>query len=152
MDDKLRATEESQAEELRRASEAFLAQQMEEMQSLIEEQRNAGMLLDDGAPLKLSVGPVKPKVEPMEIAKTKVALGGDEEEEVTKKRRALPVKLDFSMLNDEQKMKERLQEIRAALPKESAPLFKARVRWDALDDVRQNIHHSVLLIFMAESH
>ncbi|KAJ3556755.1 hypothetical protein NM688_g1841 [Phlebia brevispora] len=48
-----RIYEEREAENLRRESEAFLARQMDEMQALQDEQRKAGMLLDDGAPVKL---------------------------------------------------------------------------------------------------
>jgi len=43
------------AENLRKESDAFLARQMDEMQALAEEQRKAGLLLDDGAPVKLNV-------------------------------------------------------------------------------------------------
>ena len=49
------STHQKEAENLRRESEAFLARQMDEMQALAEEQRKAGMLLDDGAPPKLNV-------------------------------------------------------------------------------------------------
>ena len=52
-DEESRLYEEKEAENLRRESEAFLARQMDEMQALAEEQRKAGMLLDDGAPVKL---------------------------------------------------------------------------------------------------
>ena len=54
-DEKSRMYEEKEAENLRRESEAFLARQMDEMQALQDEQRKAGMLLDDGAPVKLNV-------------------------------------------------------------------------------------------------
>ena len=54
-DEESRLYEEKEAENLRRESEAFLARQMDEMQALAEEQRKAGMLLDDGAPVKLNV-------------------------------------------------------------------------------------------------
>src|SRR6202030_1279711 len=50
-----RAFEEREAENLRRESEAFLARQMDEMQALADEQRKAGLLLEDGAPVKLNV-------------------------------------------------------------------------------------------------
>ena len=51
-DEESRLYEEREAENLRRESEAFLARQMDEMQALQEEQRKAGMLLDDGAPVR----------------------------------------------------------------------------------------------------
>ena len=52
---KSRQYEEEEAENLRRESEDFLARQMDEMQALAEEQRKAGLLLDDGAPVRLNV-------------------------------------------------------------------------------------------------
>ena len=62
-DAKSRRFEEQEAENLRRESEDFLARQMDDMQALAEEQRKAGMLLDDGAPLKLNVA-LSIRVEP----------------------------------------------------------------------------------------
>lgn len=129
--------EEKEAENLRRESEAFLARQMDELQALAEEQRKAGMLLDDGAPVKLNVSlqHAAQKAEKGEGAETKVAaFAQDEEEEGFKKRKVPLVKLDFSVAEGD-KARERLEKIRESVPKEKDALFKAKVRWDALTDV-----------------
>lgn len=135
-----RAFEEREVDNLRRESEAFLARQMDEMQALAEEQRKAGMLLDDGAPVKLNVslapGPA-PKAEGGEkSAPAKTVFGQEEEEEDAVRRRKVPlVKLDFSAANDGEKAKERLERIKASVPKDRESLFKAKVRWDGVTDV-----------------
>ena len=79
-DEESRMYEEREAENLRRESEAFLARQMDEMQALQEEQRKAGMLLDDGAPVKLSVS-LAPAGQKEGAPKEKAAVFGQEEEE-----------------------------------------------------------------------
>ncbi|KAG6379465.1 hypothetical protein JVT61DRAFT_11946 [Boletus reticuloceps] len=119
-----RAYEEREAENLRIESERFLARQMEDMQALAEEQRKAGMLLDDGAPVKLSMsiapGPVKAEAAPKDV-KTAVFGQEEEEEEDIKKRKG-------------EKAKERLQTIKESVPHDKETLFKAKVRWDGLND------------------
>jgi len=132
-----RAYEEKQAENLRRESEQFLAQQMVEMQSLQEEQRKAGMLLDDGAPVKLSMslnlapaGGQGAKPEPK-----KVVLGQEDEEDSTKKKKLTLTKLEFSFSETgTEKIKERLEKIKGLVPSERDSLFKAKVRWDGMND------------------
>ncbi|KAI0036260.1 hypothetical protein K488DRAFT_41458 [Vararia minispora EC-137] len=138
-DSESRAFEEREAEHLRRESEAFLARQMEEMQSLAEEQRKAGMLLDDGAPVKLNVSlapaPVANQAPAGPKDKAAAVFGQEEEEEEAARRRKAPlVKLDFSAANDEEKAKERLQWIRESVPHERDALFKAKVRWDGVNE------------------
>jgi RNA-binding protein 25 len=137
-----RAYEEREAENLRRESEAFLARQMDEMQALAEEQRKAGMLLDDGAPVKLNVS-LAPSAAPNKqdsAAKDKATVpmfGNEEEEEEAARRRKTPlVKLDFSASNDSEKAKERLGWIRESVPRDKDALFKAKVRWDGVTEVR----------------
>ncbi|KAI9566278.1 hypothetical protein HD554DRAFT_2119014 [Boletus coccyginus] len=131
-----RAYEEREAENLRIESEKFLARQMEDMQALAEEQRKAGMLLDDGAPVKLNMSiapaPVKAEAAPKD---SKAAVFGqeEEEEEDIKKRKVPLVKLDFSAAEGE-KAKERLQTIKESVPHDKETLFKAKVRWDGLND------------------
>ena len=133
-DEESRIYEEKEAENLRRESEAFLARQMDEMQALAEEQRKAGMLLDDGAPVKLGVT-LRAAAPKHETETTKVAVFSQEdEEEGYKKRKAPLVKLDFSVAEGE-KAKERLEQIRISVPKDKETLFKAKVRWDCLTDV-----------------
>ncbi|KAA1472209.1 hypothetical protein DENSPDRAFT_872040 [Dentipellis sp. KUC8613] len=134
-----RAFEEREAENLRRESEAFLARQMDEMQALAEEQRKAGMLLDDGAPVKLNVSlaaaaeaaPAKTKAKD----KAPTLFGNEEEDdEVSRKKKVPLVKLDFSATNDEEKAKERLERIKASVPEDKETLFKSKVRWDGVTD------------------
>ena len=110
---------------------------MEDMQALAEEQRKAGMLLDDGAPVKLNMSiapaPVKSEAVPKD-AKAAVFGQEEEEEEDIKKRKVPLVKLDFSAAEGE-KAKERLQTIKESVPYDKETLFKAKVRWDGLNDV-----------------
>jgi RNA-binding protein 25 len=134
-----RAYEEKQAENLRLESEQFLAQQMAEMQSLHEEQRKAGMLLDDGAPVKLSMS-LNLAPGAGQTAKTeskKVVLGQEDEEENTKKKKLTLTKLEFSVSETgTEKIKERLGKIKELVPNEKEALFKCKVRWDGMNDVR----------------
>ncbi|KAH7910485.1 hypothetical protein BJ138DRAFT_1135995 [Hygrophoropsis aurantiaca] len=131
-----RVYEERETENLRIESEKFLARQMEDMQALAEEQRKAGMLLDDGAPVKLNMSLNPAPVKTENVAKeTKAAVFGqeEEEEESIKKRKVPLVKLDFSAAEGD-KAKERLQMIKESVPHDKETLFKAKVRWDGLSD------------------
>lgn len=138
-DEKSRRYEEQEAENLRRESEDFLARQMDEMQALAEEQRKAGLLLDDGAPVKLNVSiaaaNTKEKDQP---AKEKAAVFNqdDDDEDDIKKRKVPLVKLDFSVAETSEQAKERLGKIKLSVPHDKETLFKAKVRWDGLSDVR----------------
>ncbi|KAJ8583591.1 hypothetical protein M405DRAFT_828324 [Rhizopogon salebrosus TDB-379] len=135
-DSESRIYEDREAENLRIESEKFLARQMEDMQALAEEQRKAGMLLDDGAPVKLSVSLNPPPVKGEPVTKdTKPTVFGqeEEEEEDIKKRKVPLVKLDFSATEGE-KAKERLQMIKESVPHNREALFKAKVRWDGVSD------------------
>ncbi|KAF9232313.1 hypothetical protein BU15DRAFT_90684 [Melanogaster broomeanus] len=135
-DSESRAYEERETENLRIESEKFLARQMEDMQALAEEQRKAGMLLDDGAPVKLSMSmaPVPIKSDAASKDAKAAVFGQEEEEEEDIKKRKVPlVKLDFSAAEGE-KAKERLQVIKESVPHDKETLFKAKVRWDGLND------------------
>lgn len=152
-DEKSRALEERQAEHLRQESESFLAKQMEEMQSLADEQRKAGLLLDDSAPVKLSIAPTaapasgdatpqaKAAAAPKKAAtKPPVAgvFGADEEEDdPLVKRKAPLVKIDFGGLEPDSR-KERLEKLRASIKSDKDSLFKAKIRWDGITDVRRD--------------
>ena len=106
------------------------------MQALAEEQRKAGVLLDDGAPVKLTLAPVPDKEREKEGGKRNVVLGEEEEEDGLVGKRKVPlVKLDFSAAERE-KAKEALEKIRMSVPRDKETLFKAKVRWDGLSDVR----------------
>jgi RNA recognition motif-containing protein len=139
-DNEMRTYEAREAENLRRESEAFLARQMDELQALAEEQRKAGMLLDDGAPVRLNVSlaPAAPKADAgggKEKAPAPAVFGVEEEEEEATRKRKVPLQLlDFSAANDSGKAKERLEHIRASVPKERETLFKSKVRWDAVTE------------------
>ncbi|KAL0064284.1 hypothetical protein AAF712_008728 [Marasmius tenuissimus] len=134
-DSKSRKFEEQEAENLRRESEDFLARQMDEMQALAEEQRKAGLLLDDGAPVKLNVS-LAPAPAKDGAGKEKATLfvQDEEEEDAIKKRKVPLVKLDFSVAETGEKALERLERIKESVPHDKEALFKARVRWDGLSD------------------
>ncbi|TFK93263.1 hypothetical protein K466DRAFT_478970 [Polyporus arcularius HHB13444] len=132
-DEESRLYEEREADNLRRESEAFLARQMDEMQALQDEQRKAGMLLDDGAPVKLSVSlaPAAPKEAGPE--KKATVFGQEEEEEEAIRKRKVPLpKLDLA--EGGEKAKERLEKIRGEVPRDKETLFKSKVRWDGVSD------------------
>ncbi|KAI0076712.1 hypothetical protein K474DRAFT_1684653 [Panus rudis PR-1116 ss-1] len=132
-----RAYEEREAENLRRESEAFLARQMDEMQQLQEEQRKAGMLLDDGAPVKLNVSlaHAAPKQDShgKEGGKAAVVFGQEDEEEEGLRKRKVPLPT-LDLAEGGEKAKEKLEKIKASVPKEKDALFKSKVRWDGLTD------------------
>jgi hypothetical protein len=111
---------------------------MDEMQALAEEQRKAGLLLDDGAPVKLNVSiataGVKDK-EPSTKEKVTVFNQEDDDEDGIKKRKVPLVKLDFSVAESSEQAKERLEKIKLSVPHDREVLFKAKVRWDGLSDV-----------------
>ncbi|KAI0727909.1 hypothetical protein C8Q72DRAFT_780795 [Fomitopsis betulina] len=136
-DEESRLYEEREADNLRKESEAFLARQMDEMQALQEEQRKAGLLLEDGAPVKLNVTITAggaPKQEAGSKEKATTVFGQEEEEEESLRKRKAPMpKLDLA--EGGEKAKERLQKIKESVPKDKETLFKAKVRWDGLSDL-----------------
>lgn len=139
-----RLYEEREAENLRRESEAFLARQMDEMQALQEEQRKAGMLLDDGAPVKLNVSlaPAAPK-EGTSKDKAAIVFGQEEEDEEALRKRKVPLpKLDLAETGE--KAKERLEKIKTTVPSDKESLFKSKVRWDGMTDVSPLTHYPTL--------
>jgi RNA-binding protein 25 len=138
-DGESRVFEERETDNLRRESELFLARQMDEMQALADEQRKAGLLLDDGAPVRLNVSlPALSKATEPSATKEKATVFGQEEdeEESIKKRKTPLVKLDFSAAESGEKAKETLGRIRLSVPRDRETLFKSKVRWDGLTDVR----------------
>ncbi|KAI0754494.1 hypothetical protein C8Q80DRAFT_1094588 [Daedaleopsis nitida] len=133
-DEESRMYEEREADNLRRESEAFLARQMDEMQALQDEQRKAGMLLDDGAPVKLSVSiaATAPKEAGPKEKATTVFGQEEEEEEAIRKRKVPPPKLDLA--EGGEKAKERLEKLRGEVPRDKETLFKSKVRWDGVTE------------------
>ncbi|TFK40490.1 hypothetical protein BDQ12DRAFT_601350 [Crucibulum laeve] len=137
-DEKSRRFEEQEADNLRRESEDFLARQMDEMQALAEEQRKAGLLLDDGAPVRLNVSIAAPTAKdghPPAKEKATVFAQEEDEEDALKKRKVPLVKLDFSVAESSEKTKERLERIKTTVPHDKETLFKSKVRWDGLSDM-----------------
>jgi RNA-binding protein 25 len=112
---------------------------MEEMRSLAEEQRKAGLLLDDGAPVKLNVSlaPAPSAKVPAgtEGAASVPVFGQEEEEEGTRKRKASLIKLDFSANEGGEKARQRLEKIKESVPTDREILWKVKVRWDAVNEV-----------------
>jgi hypothetical protein len=109
---------------------------MDEMQALADEQRKAGLLLDDGAPVRLNVSIAPPPAKEAPT-KEKATLFGqeDEEEDGIKKRKVPLVKLDFSVAESGEKTRERVERTKLSVPHDKETLFKAKVRWDGLSDV-----------------
>lgn len=139
-DEESRLYEEREADNLRKESEAFLARQMDEMQALQEEQRKAGLLLEDGAPVKLNVSLAAAGAPKQEVGTKEKAtvFGQEEEEEESLRKRKVPLpKLDLA--EGGEKAKERLEKIKESVPKDKETLFKAKVRWDGLSDVSSPI-------------
>ncbi|KAK7008158.1 hypothetical protein R3P38DRAFT_2552759 [Favolaschia claudopus] len=134
------AFEQEEAANLARESEDFLARQMGEMQALAEEQRRAGLLLDDGAPVRLSVslGPLaaqKDAQREKEGGREGVFGAEEDEEEATRKRKVPLVKLDFSAAEaGPEATRERLESMKTNVPSERETLFKSKVRWDGMTD------------------
>ncbi|KAJ7859476.1 hypothetical protein B0H14DRAFT_3084936 [Mycena olivaceomarginata] len=113
------AFEQEEAANLARESEDFLARQMGEMQALAEEQRRAGLLLDDGAPVRLSVSRARRRVG----EGGRGVFGAEEDEEEATRKRKVPLAT-----------RERLEGMKANVPAEREALFKAKVRWDGMTD------------------
>ncbi|KAJ7089706.1 hypothetical protein B0H15DRAFT_838857 [Mycena belliarum] len=132
------AFEAEEAANLARESEAFLARQMGEMQALAEEQRRAGLLLDDGAPVRLSVSmQLTGRAEEKKTSGTvEGVFGAEEDEEDAARKRKVPlVKLDFSAAEaGPEAERARLEGMRGDVPKERESLYKAKVRWDGMTD------------------
>lgn len=122
---------------------------MDEMQALAEEQRKAGLLLDDGAPVKLNVSIAASGAKDKESStKEKVTVFNeeDDDEDGIKKRKVPLVKLDFSVAESSEQAKERLEKIKLSVPHDKEVLFKAKVRWDGLSDVSNPSRHERLVL------
>ena len=113
---------------------------MEEMRATQEEQKRAGLLVDDAAPIKLSVHGTK--LNPISggahgaasAAEPRVVFGQEDEEELTVKKKRVPlVELDFIV--DGEKAQEKLEALRTQVTKDKDALWKAKIRWEAISDV-----------------
>jgi len=124
---------------------------MDEMQALAEEQSKAGLLLDDGAPVRLNVSIAAPSVKEKDVhskEKTTVFAHEEEEEDQINKRRVPLVKLDFSVAESSEQTKKRLERIRQSVPHDKETLFKAKVRWNGLADVRPFLSSCRILAYL----
>lgn len=150
-----RKIEEREAEHLRQESERFLARQMDDLRSLAEEQRKAGMLLvgEESGPLRLNMSMGLGAEASKESSKEATAVAApatavpekrlapavfgdvdDEEETLGRKRRKGLVKLDFGLADGAEASKERLNKLKEGISRDKDILFKFKVRWEALND------------------
>lgn len=113
---------------------------MEEIRATQEEQKRAGLLVNDAAPVVVKlhgaklipVGGAHGAAGP--TTDTRVDFGQEEEEEMTvKKKRAPLVELDFIV--DGEKAQEKLEMLRKQVTKDKDVLWKAKIRWEAISDV-----------------
>lgn len=153
-DERDRQAEIDERRALERESESFLDGLSGALGQDREEQTKMGMLVDDGAPVRLSVSinPLKPSDAPSNSTpsastpahkaapKAPVKPLFTEEEDSfdpSQRKRAPLVKLDFSVAeSSEAQVKERLEGLKErAKTMEQEELFKGKVRWDGLNDV-----------------
>jgi len=104
---------------------------------LADEQRKAGLLLDDTVHLKLSIAATAPKVEVKTEAKPeprKLVMEEDEEDDGGRKKRGL-VKLDFDAMGRGGKRVEKLETLKGrVLSMDADSILKAKLNWLALND------------------
>ncbi|EJT96562.1 hypothetical protein DACRYDRAFT_85786 [Dacryopinax primogenitus] len=129
--------EQREAEHLRLESEKFLERQMEDLALMMDEQRKAGLLLDDIAPLKLSINAAVPKIEEKRETKPepKKLMMEEEDEEDTSKKRSGLVKLDFDAMSRGGKRVEKLETLKGrVLAMDTDEVIKTKLNWLALND------------------
>ena len=68
----------------------------------------------------------------------------EEDEEALRKRKVPLPKLDLAETGE--KAKERLEKIKTTVPSDKESLFKSKVRWDGLTDVRLSIIRPRILV------
>jgi len=134
-----RAIDAAEDERVRRESELFIEREMEAIRATQEEQKKAGLLVDDTAPLKISVQVAMSKPNEKKVEDTPKVVFGQEEDEDTlvKKRRGPLIELDFAM--DKEKAAEKLENIRTQVTREKDTLWRAKVRWEAISDVSSEL-------------
>lgn len=121
---------------------------MEEMRATQEEQKRAGLLVDDTAPIRLNVVTLKlgQGASSTNPAEPKVLFTQDDEEETTIKKKRVPlVELDFIV--DGEKAKEKLETIRQQVAKDRETLWKAKIRWESISDVSTSLRKDLGLYF-----
>jgi RNA-binding protein 25 len=130
----------AEEERAQRESQMFLERQMEEMRATQEEQKRAGLLVDDAAPIKLNVLASKPIANTATLStqgpapEPRVVFGPEDEEDIIIKKKRVPlVELDFIV--DGEKAKEKLENLRTQVTRDKDALWKAKIRWEAISDV-----------------
>lgn len=110
------------------------------MEELAQQQKAAGILTDEVAPVKLSIGHAPPK--PSAVGTERRGVAFDEEEEDEGKKKRVLVKLDplegLQGLEREAKRRGLLTKIAKGVPKEGDKdaIFGAAVVWSAINEVR----------------
>lgn len=138
-------------------SEDFLKRQMAEMVTLEEKQRQAGLLAEDAAPVKLAIvtdAVAEPKEEKAASLqphrRPAMALGDDEDDAGIQKRKRALVKLEYEQELDEAeeqaRRKSRLVEISRQVPSSKHSVFDSQVEWDMLSHVSTAPVLSVLTV------
>ena len=129
----------AEQERVQRESQMFIEKQMEQIRAAQEEQKKAGLLVDDAAPIRLNVALA---TKPAQVAaaaqstpaKPRVVFGQEEEDEIVVKKKRMPM-VELDLFVDGEKAKEKLESIRKQVPKEKDALWKAKIRWEAVSDV-----------------
>lgn len=128
----------AEEERAQRESQLFLEKQMEQMRATQEEQKKAGLLVDDAAPIKLNVALATKPAQTAAAAQAapaepRVVFGQEEEDEVVVKKKRMPM-VELDLFVDGEKAKEKLESIRQQVSKEKDALWKAKIRWEAVSD------------------
>ncbi|ORY21007.1 hypothetical protein BCR39DRAFT_554400 [Naematelia encephala] len=141
-----RQLEADEAKALEQESEAFLQKQLEDMASMDNKQRRAGLLTEDAAPIKLAIAApvvdVKPEEKPATIvARPGVSFDGDEEDDTISKKKRRFVRLeddgDLKDMTEAEKLAKRnarLLEIKTQIPPDRRELFSTSIEWAALNE------------------
>lgn len=142
-----RRKEDAEIKALEAESEQFLQRQMEEMAKLEAEQRQAGLLTEDAAPVKLAITtkiepPVVKSPVPQVPQKAALALSDDEDDTAVRKKKRALVKLEHEDGHDQvmedaeeqAKRAARLLDIRKHLPTRPRDVFAESVHWRAVED------------------
>lgn len=150
-----RRLEDMECKALEAESEDFLQKQMAELASTEEKQRQAGLLSEDAAPIKLAiVARALPEAEdkpatPHSAPKPALALGDDEDDTIVHKKKRALVKLEYEQGLDEAEERARrtarLLDISKQLPSDRSSVFNGSVNWDLLSSASL-ITSSVMLI------
>jgi hypothetical protein len=141
-----RRQEDAEIKALEAESEDFLRQQMAELHSMEDNQRQSGLLTEDAAPIKLAIvakGLVEPKDDKPVSAtvphRPALALGDDEDDTLVQKKKRALVKLEYEQSLDaaeeSARRAARLLDISKRLPSSKSSVFRGDIKWAILDNV-----------------